>query len=1129
MKIRRLGSWLVLGAAIGFFGLRISMRAEAPAAVRLWEAPLTIPTYEVGPPDRDPIFYNGRAYQGAQSRVYPYPMLDKLTDVRVNKTYDAVYLENQFVKICVLPQIGGRILSAEDKTDGYDFFYHQHVIKPALIGMLGAWISGGVEWDLPHHHRATTFMTVDHTLQVNPDGSRTVWVGEIERRHRMRWIVGLTLHPGKSYLEATVKLFNRTPVQHSFLYFANAAVHADADYQVIFPPSATIATFHAKNRFLYWPMSDRDFSGVRFGHPVDMSWWKNHPSPTSWFCFECKEDFLAGYDHGKHAGVVHVADHHVVPGKKFWEWGNGAVGRMWDKILTDADGPYIELMAGGYSDNQPDYSWIQPYEVKTLKQYWYPIRQLGGAKNANLDAALNLEVGADHQARIAFNTTSEFRDARAVLTAQGKDLFEQKIDIGPDKPFVHEVPLPAGVKETDLTLALYAATGRELISYTPVAPPRSPLPEPVKPPPAPKDIKTVEQLYLTGLRIEQFYNPSLEPYPYYEEALRRDPGNDRVNTELGILYCQRGKFKEAEEHLRTALARVTHDYTSPKDGTPFYYLGVALAGQGKYAAAYDAFFKATWSWAWHAAGYYQLARLACRQGNYAHALGLLEHSIQANTLNTPALDLKAALLRKLARPGDAEAVAAQSLALDPLDFWAGNELYLARAALREKDPAGAEQQALRKIMRDDPQNYLSLAVDYGDCALWGEALDVLTRAARPGDAQAKVDPMVYYYLGYYSEMEGEKAKAAQYFRRASEMPPDYCFPFRWESVDVLQHALKSDPRDAHAYYYLGNLYYDSQPENAIRAWEFSQKLDDRFALVHRNLALAYAQAENNPQKALASMHKAVALDGSDPQFLFELDELAEQAGVAPEKRLAELQSHQQTVLQRDDAVQREIVLEIELGKYDPALDLLSHRHFHVWEGGGEIHDVYINAHLLRGQQYFREKRYREALQDFQAALEYPENLEVGRPYFAPREAEINYLVGTAYEALGNAASARAAYQKSVAEKVWPSEVAYFQGLAFAKLGEEGKAQEIFQSLVRAGQAELAHQAGLGYFAKFGRHQSAATRQAGAHYLIGLGYLGEGKRAEAKAEFQQSLERDQNLLGARTQLAALEERSGSGAE
>ncbi|UCF32754.1 MAG: DUF5107 domain-containing protein, partial [Phycisphaerales bacterium] len=458
---------------------------ETRSAVRIWEEPLVIPTYEVAPPDRNPRFYAERAYQGAQGRVYPYPMYDVLTDIRHDKTYNAVYLENEFVKICVLPEIGGRVFSAVDKTNGYDFVYRQHVIKPALIGLLGAWISGGIEWNVPHHHRATASLPVSYALQENLDGSKTVWVGETELRHRTRWTIGLTLRPGRSCLEATVTISNRTPFVHSFLYWANVAVHANEEYQVIFPPSTQYATYHGKNDFAHWPISHEVYKGVDYTEGVDISWCRNHPSPISFFAWNYEDDFLAGYDHGREAGLVHVADHHVVPGKKFWVWGPGPVGQMWDKILTDTDGPYLELMVGAYSDNQPDYSWIQPYEVKRISHYWYPIRNLDGATNANYEAAVNLDLTAEDTAILAFNTTSPRPHATVMVTTGSATVFAETAHIAPDRPYRKEIAVPAGIKAADLRISLLSSEGEELIAYQPVAAERGPMPEVVEPPPAP--------------------------------------------------------------------------------------------------------------------------------------------------------------------------------------------------------------------------------------------------------------------------------------------------------------------------------------------------------------------------------------------------------------------------------------------------------------------------------------------------------------------------------------------------------------------------------------------------------------------------------------------------------------------
>src|ERR1019366_9299548 len=225
MKTPRLSHGLAL-LTFAAAGILFMPPATGAAPVTLSEADVGIPTYLSLPPDPNPMFYFGRQSQGAEGRMYPYPLYDNLTHVRSNKTYHIVYLENEYVRIGVLPEIGGRLFEAVDKSNNYDFVYRQHVIKPALIGLIGAWMSGGIEWNIPHHHRATTFLPVQYRVEENADGSRTVWVGELEVRQRMRWAVGYTLSPGKSYLTAKVRIVNRTPLPETMLCFANVPVHA---------------------------------------------------------------------------------------------------------------------------------------------------------------------------------------------------------------------------------------------------------------------------------------------------------------------------------------------------------------------------------------------------------------------------------------------------------------------------------------------------------------------------------------------------------------------------------------------------------------------------------------------------------------------------------------------------------------------------------------------------------------------------------------------------------------------------------------------------------------------------------------------------------------------------------------
>lgn len=1091
------------------------LSASEPGSVQIAEKPMVIPTYKMGPADKYPMFYMNESYQGAQKRVYPYALQDHLIHEREDRTYTSLWLENDYLQLCVLPEIGGRLFSARDKTNQYDFFYRQHVIKPALIGMLGAWISGGVEWCAFHHHRNTTFMTVDHTLVENEDGSKTIWFGETERRHRMKWLIGLTLYPDRSYVEASVTFFNRTALPNSILYWANVAVHVNDDYQVIFPPSVQVATYHSKIDFTTWPIArgryrDHDYTGQ------DISWWKNSPVSNSFFAWQLQEDFMGGYDHGRHAGVVHVGDHHEVCGAKLWEWGTGTSGRAWDKILTDEDGPYAELMVGAFSDNQPDYSWIKPHEVKTIRQYWYPIRDIGGFKNANLEGAVNLELRDGHEAFVGFHTTRQHAAAEATVLVGDKVVLRQVIQIGPDKPFTKSIPVPEDTKATELKAVLTAADGRELVAYQPVSrPPVDELPEPVKAPPAPAEIDSLEELYLTGLRIEQIHNPRVDPTDYYLEALRRDPDDVRCNTSIGIQYNRRGMYTQAEEHLRRAVARLTQDYTRSRTGEAHFQLAVALRGQHRFDEAYDQFYRASWDQAFYAAANYELATISCMRQDSEAALKQIDRCIRNNALDAKAHNLRAAVLRRLGRLDEARQVARQVLRRDPLNFWAINELVACGA--------DRELAELTKLMRDDVQAYLELACDYLYAGMLDAAIDVLRRPDRLDLRPAAEYPMLHYYLGYAYEQAGQPELARQCYDRASKSPSDYCFPFRLESADVLRAALAHNSRDARAEYYLGNLLFDLQPEAAIRHWNKSCSMDSSLAVVHRNAGWAAFRIENDVPKAISCYERGLACQDIDPRLLLELDILYESGNVAPARRLKALQDNHSVVALREDCLLREISVLVLTGNYLPAIRMLEDNFFHAQEGRGGIHNVYVDAHLLHGLTLLAQDQPEEALHHFQKAAQYPENLSVGRPKSDPRAGEIAYFTGLAYAQLQDRDQAQRCFRNAAGHDArrWP-EARFYQALSKEKLGQPEEAEKLFHGLIEEGRKQLNERESADFFAKFGQQASGRTRQAEAHYRIGLGLLGRDEREEARKEFELAATMDRSHAWAQYRLETLQQ-------
>jgi tetratricopeptide (TPR) repeat protein len=1092
------------------------LAAAADSSVTATEQDIVIPTYLAGDPEPNPMFYFGRNSQGAEGRVYPYPLYDSLTHVKSNKTYRIVYLENEYVRVGILPEIGGRVLEAVDKSDGYNFIYRQHVIKPALIGLIGAWISGGIEWNIPHHHRASTFLPMQYQVQTNADGGRTVWVGELELRQRMRWAVGYTLHPGKSYLECSVRILNRTPFANTMLCFANVAVNVNSHYQVIYPPDTQYVTYHGKRDFAAWPIATGRYSGADFGGGTDVSWYSNHVSANSMFAWNCEGDFFAGYDHGKQAGILSIADHHFVPGKKFWTWGNGPRGRMWDKILTDDDGPYIELMAGAYSDNQPDYSWLQPYETKSFQMYWYPFRDIGGVKNANLEAAVNVEIITNGAAKAGFCATSA-HFATVTVTSGSRIVLQENIAISPGKPYVKQVSFPRDADVHDLRFAL-SAEGRELVSYSPVRLTPMERPKPVIPPPAPQEIKTLEELYLAGQRIEQFHAPGASPEPYWDEALRRDPGDARVNTAVGIRQLKEARFPEAEQHFRKALERLTANYTSPKDGEPYYYLGVALKAQDQLKAAEDAFARAAWSEGWRGPAYYALAEIATGREDFTAALDDLDRSLDANALNLRALNLKAAALRHTGRTN--EALAVLNLATqktDPLDVRLMAERWLSG------DKQATDE--LTRTLRDHPATGLETVAEYVDAGLRGDAREILNMMTQSPDGRKRISPLVFYWLNQLESPGGDTAEARASRQTAMEQPPDYVFPFQWEAIPVLQRAIELNPQDARAPYYLGNLLFDWQPEQALKWWEQSAKLDPSFAIVHRNIAaaLVHQKPPGDTNRAIVELEHAVACPVKYPMHFTELDELYAVTGASPEKRLALLEQNHDIVLKRDDALSREIGLKVFAGKYGEAIHLMTGRIFSVWEGGTlDVADHWVNAHLGRGRQELAARQFAVALADFQTAKDIPDNLPSdGRG--GGRESEIGYWLGVAYGGLGEKAKAEESWREAQAA---PSGGArrgprggspggrveeYYQALAKRALGQKTEADGALQSLLDAANRDL-DQASAS--------EGGMARTALAHYVAGLSHLGLGKTDQARTEFELALRAVPDTLGAKMELIQL---------
>jgi tetratricopeptide (TPR) repeat protein len=1096
--------------------------------VKAWQEQVIIPTYKTGQPDKNPMFLEKRVYQGSSGAVYPHPVIDKISDEKVDKTYNALFLENEYLKIMVLPELGGRIQMALDKTNGYHFVYYNSVIKPALVGLAGPWISGGIEFNWPQHHRPSTFDPVDFCIEDNADGSKTIWVNELEQMFHTKGMAGFTLYPGKAYLEIKGKLYNPTAHAQTFLWWANPAVSVDEHYQSVFPPDVHAVYDHGKRDVSSFPIATGTYYKVDYSPGTDISRYNNIPVPTSYMAVNSAFDFVGGYHHGKKAGLLHVADHHVSPGKKQWTWGSGEFGKAWDRQLTDEDGPYFELMTGMFTDNQPDFSWIMPNEERNFCQYFLPYKNIGYVKNATIDAAVNLDVEGQ-SISIKVYVTAQQEELVIRLKNKDKIVFSIVTILSPEKTFEENIHIDEPFLQREINIEVLDKAGKVLVSYQPVEKKDDAIPEPAVAIGEPESIETNEELFLAARHLEQYRHATYSPVDYYEEALRRDPLDLRNNQGLGAWHLRRGEFEKAEHHFNIAIQRMIKHNPNPYDVELYYQLGLSLFFQAKYDAAYNAFYKTYWSNTWQDNGALYLARIDSRKKNYEKALQHASNSLNKNYRGFNARFIKIAMLRLLDRLEESLQLIDETLAIDPFQFVIANERYLVLLKLNRRADADQNLRLLNDRMRAVSANYIEVALEYARAGLYEEAMDVLKRIAATTH-----DPFVYYYLSFYNSKLGNIIQLNEWSKKAAQQKVGTWFTNRLEDIEVLKFITRAEPSDYIARYYLGNIWYDKKRyDDAMHAWESSIKFFDGFATVHRNLGIAQYNRNKNANAAIVSYEKAFATDPTDARVLFELDYLYKRTNKKPAARLVFLKKHEDLVQSRDDLFIEFVTLHNLLGLHDEAAVLLAGRNFHPWEGGeGKVSGQHIITYVELAKKAIAKHDYTHAIQLLKKAEEYPHNLGEGKLYGA-RENDIHFWIGYAYERLGNHQHADRYFEMATNGDAKPTPAIYYndqspdkiayQAFAHFKCNREHEAINHLKTLIAYAHQHVNDEVKIDYFAvslpDLVIFDDDLNKRNCIHclYMEGLGHLGLKQWHAASNCFEKVLGLDRNHQGALTHL------------
>ena len=1006
---------------------------------RVWEAPLVTPTYELNPPNPYPALLD---WQRRKWRpVYPYPFLDSLGSEKTNKSWKAVYLENEYLKVTILPELGGHVYQIFDKTLNRDIIYSNPVMKYAMVALRGAWVSGGIEWNFPDGHTLTTVAPIDYVMRTEADGSAAVAIGDTERVQRMQWQVILRLRPGTRVLESEVTLNNRREVPGRYWYWSTAGAPAAPDLRFNYPMREAYP--HA-----FWPV---------FKFPiekgVDIGRFSEVPNFLSLFARDSKRDYFGIYYEKSDWGVVHVADHRELPGKKTWTWGTDDNGDIWIDKLTDGGGQYVEFQ-GGRFETQMEHQFIAPHRVEHFFEYWFGVKQMGGAWNeASRDAAVRVNMQGS-RASVSIAPNRRFSQAELTLTSAGKQVHVERVDLDPAKVFNTSIDVPTPRQPLELTLK--SNDGRVLLRYrtdSPVDnnPDFKPATRPIPDPPNPT---SAEQSYVAGLALDK-KSKEREAREAYTEALKRDPGFAPAHIALGLSFYRSGEYDSAARHLEAALVR------NKDAGDAHYYLALVQRGLGQTSAAEDHLLWLVRSGYRESLARYVLGEIALANGDRKKAL---EHLQQAVILEPR--DLKARTVLAVAERLDGNIPAALVRITEvanelPIDYLAIREEALINRAAgnTQRETAAADQ--LRHLLSREPDAVLELAFDYMAIGQQREAVAILEEAIKRGPSgilavdKTRVHPLLFYTLGYLYEKAGERERARTQFALGMKGDPAFVFPHRVEEINVLRTAVAANANDGRAAYYLGNVLASlNRDQEALAVWRDAVKLDPANAIAQRNFARALWLVSQNREEAAAQYQRAINVSPNDFRLYIEFDKLLTELG-ATERRIKLLEGAPSVVLAQSGAVQSLAGAYIDAGRFADAAALLAKTTFTSGEGEDAALGLYRKAHLGLAKKYREAGDHLKAASEFAAVAEFPRNFGVGRPAM---QSQAEYYVAAAreYEAAGKRDEAERWWQRAATEELNPptqpeepwSEHYYFKAVALDHVGRKADARKLYERLAR---------------------------------------------------------------------------------
>lgn len=960
------------------------------------EAVETIKTYPFSDPD--PI-------ADPSDLFYPYFRFDGFSEKGTDQQWKVISLENDYIKLTLFPEIGGKIWGAVDKTTGKEFIYNNHVVKFRDIAMRGPWTSGGIEFNFGIiGHAPTSSTPVDYVTREKPDGSVSCYVSSYELITRTLWIVEVNLQKDKACFTTTTTWHNSSSIDQPYYQWMNAGYSAAGNTEFCYPGTNYIGHGGELHSF---PIDEQ-------GH--DISWYEKNDfgNSKSYHVVGKYNDFYGAYWHDDDFGSIHHAGYDEKLGMKIFLWGLSREGGIWEDLLTDTDGQYIELQSGRMYNQPASNSAFTPYKHAAFgpqatdqwTEYWFPVKGIKGVSKASRIGALNVSR-EDGFLKLYFSPVQKLSTTMKLYEGE-KEVYSVPLNCGVLETWKDSIPLNKAVAVGKLKIVI----GDDMLVYSEV--PSDNITGRPKQLPADFDWNSVYGLYTQGEqwmnqkvldKAERFLLASLEKDPYFVPAL----------ADLASLYYREGRYDEALAHCKTALSIDTYN------GDVNYLYGLCNKALGNHTDAKDGFSIASYSPKVRSAAYEKLAEMFLLDKNWTKAEHYALRSKEFNQMNLSADHVLMVVYRKTNQPEKAKALIDPLLEKFPLYHAARFEqLYLGEGSGHPIDD-------FQSLIRNELpfETYMELAEWYESVGCTVEALSLLSCAGSY--------PIALYKQAYLLHQAGKDDESRRMLQRAGDLSPAMVFPFRPSSLEALEWAKTVRPNWKIDYYEALIRWANHDKAKALELMENCGGVD------YAPFYLSRASLKEGDSR-LADLLKAEQIEmswrtGFALINLYAANGQWQKAVETGKKYMKKYPSNYYIGLKYAKAL-------CETGQYQPCISLLGRMQVLPNEGSYAGRAVYREANLYQAMEQLDRKNYKQAMKSVEASKAWPENLGVGKPYDNMIDNRLeDYLEAKAAAGVGDTRKASALLSAIAG---YESSRLHFESanlLSALSLRESGKVQE----------------------------------------------------------------------------------------